>query len=126
MAGAFQFTGRIRSFKYALVGIWTMLKTQHNAWVHAFATVAVVVAGLVLGLTPAEWCWIALAIVSVWIAEALNTAFEFLADVASPDFHPLVKSSKDVAAGAVLISALGAVVIGLLVLGPHVLKLMKG
>jgi diacylglycerol kinase (ATP) len=62
---------------------------------------------------------------AVWTAEALNTAFEFLADVASPDFHPLVKHSKDVAAGAVLISAIGAVVIGLLVIGPHLLEMMK-
>jgi diacylglycerol kinase (ATP) len=62
---------------------------------------------------------------AVWTAEALNTAFEFLADVASPDFHPLVKHSKDVAAGAVLISAIGAVVIGLLVIGSHLLEMMK-
>ena len=59
---------------------------------------------------------------AVWTAEALNTAFEFLADAASPNFHPLVKKAKDVAAGAVLISAIGAVVIGVLVLGPHVMK----
>jgi len=64
-----------------------------------------------------------LAIVGVWMAEALNTAFELLCDVASPQFHPVVKQSKDVAAGAVLISAMGAVVIGLLVLGPHILSL---
>lgn len=121
----FQFTGRIRSFKYAFVGIWTMLKSQHNAWVHAFATFGVIGAGIFFGVSAAEWCWLVLAIMAVWTAEALNTAFEFLADVASPEFHPLVKHSKDVAAGAVLISAIGAVVIGLLVLGPHLLGLMK-
>jgi diacylglycerol kinase (ATP) len=121
----FQFTGRIRSFKYAFAGIWTMLKSQHNAWVHACATVAVIVAGLVFGVSSSEWCWLVLAIMAVWTAEALNTAFEFLADVASPEFHPLVKHSKDVAAGAVLISAIGAVVIGLLVLGPHVIEWIR-
>jgi diacylglycerol kinase (ATP) len=63
---------------------------------------------------------------SVWTAEALNTALEFLADAASPEFHPLVGHAKDVAAGAVLISAAGAVVIGLLVLGPHVIALVGG
>ena len=125
MTRPFEFTGRIRSFKFAFVGIWTMLKSQHNEWVHACATVAVVAAGLFFAVSAAEWCWLVLAIMAVWTAEALNTAFEFLADVASPDFHPLVKHSKDVAAGAVLISAIGAVVIGLLVLGPHVLELMK-
>ena len=125
MTRPFEFTGRIRSYKYAFVGIWTMLKSQHNAWVHACATVAVVAAGLVFGVTPAEWCWLVLAIMAVWAAEALNTAFEFLADVASPEFHPTVKHSKDVAAGAVLIAAMGSVIIGLIVLGPHVLALIR-
>ncbi len=120
----FEFTGRIRSFKYAFVGIGTMLKSQHNAWVHACATVAVVVAAFLFGVTVAEWCWLVLAIMAVWTAEALNTAFEFLADVASPEFHPLVKHSKDVAAGAVLIAAIGSVIIGFLVFGPHVVELI--
>lgn len=102
-----------------------MLKTQHNAWVHAVATACVMVAGFYFGVSPAEWCWLVLAIMAVWTAEALNTAFEFLADVVAPDFHPLVKHSKDIAAGAVLISAIGSVVIGLLVLGPHIVRLMK-
>ena len=121
----FSFTGRIRSFKYAFVGIWTMLKSQQNAWIHAFATVAVVIAGFVLGISPAECCWLVLAIIAVWMAEALNTAIEFLADVASPEFHPLVKKAKDVAAGAVLISAIGALIIGIIIIGPYVLKLIK-
>ena len=121
----FQFTGRVRSFKYAFVGIWTMLKSQHNAWVHAAATLVVVVTGLLVGLASAEWCWIVLAIMAVWTAEALNTAFEFLADAASPEFHPLVKHAKDVAAGAVLISAIGSAIIGILVLGPHLVELLK-
>lgn len=115
----FAFTGRIRSFAYALAGVWTMLRSQQNAWIHAAATVAVCGLGLVLGVTRSDWCWIVLAIMSVWTAEALNTAFEFLADVASPEFHPLVKHAKDVAAGAVLIAALGAAVIALLVFVPH-------
>ena len=66
-----------------------------------------------------------IAIMAVWTAEALNTAFEFLADVASPEFHPLVEKAKDVAAGAVLISAGGSVVIALLILGPYVLRFLS-
>ncbi len=122
MSRPFQFTGRIRSFKFAFVGMWTMLKSQHNAWVHAGATLGVVAAGFFFSVSAAEWCWLVLAIMAVWTAEALNTAFEFLADVASPEFHPLVKHAKDVAAGAVLISAIGSVIIGVLVLGPHALQ----
>ena len=113
------FTGRLRSVECALRGIAVMLRSQQNAWIHAVATVVVTGLGLALRLSTAEWCWIVLAIVAVWTAEALNTAFEFLTDVASPAFHPLAGQAKDVAAGAVLISAVGAVIIGVLVLGPH-------
>lgn len=115
IAKPFAFTGRLRSFVHAFRGIATMLRSQHNAWVHVAATVAVVIAGLVMNLSRADWCWIVLAIAGVWMAEALNTAFEFLCDVASPAFHPMVKQAKDVAAGAVLISAIAATTIGGLV-----------
>ena len=101
-----------------------MLKSQHNAWVHATTSVLVLLFGAFLGLSPGEWCWLVIAIMAVWTAEALNTALEFLADAASPEFHPMVKKAKDVAAGAVLISATGSVVIGVLIFGPYVLKFL--
>ena len=96
-----------------------MLCSQQNAWIHSLATVFVVIFGIHFNLTKFEWCWIVLAAISVWTAEALNTAFEFLTDVASPEYHPLAGKAKDVAAGAVLITAIGAVLIGLLIFGPH-------
>lgn len=119
----FSFSRRARSFLYAFRGIGVMLVSQHNAWIHALATVAVFAAGFALGLSASEWCWIVLSVIAVWTAEALNTAFEFLADAAHPDIHPLVERAKDVAAGAVLISAIGAATIALLVFGPHVAAL---
>ncbi|HPA16020.1 MAG TPA: diacylglycerol kinase family protein [Desulfobacterales bacterium] len=106
--------------KHATDGIIILLKTQCNAWIHAFATIVVVILGLYLGFSKSEWCWIVIAIIAVWTAEALNTALEFLADAAIPDHHPLVGKAKDVAAGAVLISAIGSVIIGLLILGSHI------
>jgi diacylglycerol kinase (ATP) len=115
----FSFTARLHSFRYALAGLRTLLLTQHNAWLHAAATAVVVAAGLVLGLSRAEWCWLVLAMTLVWMAEALNTALEFLADAVTQEFHPLILQAKDVAAAAVLIAAIGALVIGLLVFGPH-------
>ena len=115
------FTGRLRSFRCAARGIAIMLRSQHNAWLHACATLVVCAAGLLVGLSAAEWCWIVLAIVAVWTAEALNTAFEFLTDVASPDFHPIAGQAKDVAAGAVLISAMGSATIAGLIFGPRLL-----
>jgi diacylglycerol kinase (ATP) len=115
------FSGRLRSLRCAQRGIAVMLRTQHNAWLHAIATGLVLAAGLLAGLSTAEWCWIVLAVVAVWTAEALNTAFEFLTDVASPTFHPIAGQAKDVAAGAVLIASAGALVIGALVFAPRLL-----
>ena len=115
---AFTFSGRIRSVTHALRGLALMLGSQHNAWVHLAATLAVIAAGVIFGLTAIEWSVIAVVIVAVWTAEALNTAFELLCDVASPEFHPVVKKAKDVAAGAVLISAVGSVVVGALIFAP--------
>jgi diacylglycerol kinase len=117
-------SARLKSFAYAFRGILIMLKSQRNAWIHALATIIVSAMGVGFGFTRSEWCWIALAIVVVWTAEALNTALEFLMDAATPEYHPLVEKAKDVAAGAVLISAAGAAVIGLLIMGPYLLKLL--
>jgi diacylglycerol kinase (ATP) len=119
------FDGRIRSIKFAVRGVRIMVASQHNAWIHAAATVVVVATGLTVKLSASSWAWIVLAIGSVWTAEALNTAFEFLTDVASPDFHPLAEKAKDVAAGAVLLATIGAVVIGGLVFWPNVSELLK-
>ena len=96
-----------------------MLRSQQNAWIHAFTTVIVLIFGISLGLTKSEWCWIILAAISVWTAEALNTALEFSTDIASPEFHPLAEKAKDVAAGAVLIAAAGSVLIGMLIFSPY-------
>lgn len=120
----FEFTGRIRSFKYAFAGVFHLLRTQHNAWIHALATILVVFSGFYFHLNAADWCWIVLAITSVWTAEAFNTAFELLADATTRDFHPLIGRAKDVAAGAVLLTAIGALTIGLIVFWPHLCTLL--
>lgn len=118
-------SGRIESFRCAARGVRLMLRSQHNAWLHAVASCCVLMVGGLCVLTGPEWCWITLAIMAVWTAEALNTALELLADVASPEFHPLVGYAKDVAAGGVLLSAAGSAMIGILVLGPHVLAWLR-
>jgi diacylglycerol kinase (ATP) len=123
-AGPFTLSGRLQSFRYAARGVRLMLRSQHNAWLHAVASCCVLIVGGVCLLSIQEWCWIVLAIMAVWTAEALNTALEFLADVASPEFHPLVGRAKDVAAGGVLVAACGSVIIALLVMGPHLLHML--
>lgn len=119
----FSLRARLKSIGHAIDGLRLMLRTQHNAWVHLAISAAVVVAGLILGLTTEAWLAIVLAIAIVWVAEAFNTSFELLCDVASPDFHPLVKAAKDVAAGAVLLSAIAAVAVGTIVFLPRLIRL---
>lgn len=121
----FSILDRIRSIRHAVDGFWLMLRTQHNAWVHLAATVFVVLLGLALGLTTEAWLALILAIAMVWIAEALNTAFELLCDVAHPAFHPAVKAAKDVAAAAVLLSAIAAVAVGTIIFLPRIIRLFE-
>ena len=121
MEKPFSLVERARSFRYAFSGLAELLRSQRNARVHLFASLLVVIVGLSLGVTRMEWCALLLAMMLIWIAEALNTALEFLCNLVSPDFHPLIKKSKDVAAASVLISAAGAVVIGVLIFLPYLL-----
>jgi diacylglycerol kinase (ATP) len=119
----FSVASRLESFRCAFRGVGTLLASQHNARIHLLATVCACGLGLLIGISRLEWCAIVVAIAMVWTAEALNTAFEFLCDVASPEFHPLIQKAKDVAAAAVLLSAAGAAVIGLIVFVPHLLRI---
>lgn len=119
---AFTIGDRLASFKFAFAGLWSILKTQHNAWLHLTATALVCIAGVVLRISAADWRWLVIAIALVWFAEAMNTAFEYLCDVVSPEFHSSVKKAKDIAAGAVLICAAGAAVLGAMVFLPYLAK----
>ena len=112
---SFSFKDRIKSFSYALQGIKTFFQTQHNAWIHALAGICVIVLGIVFKLTIPEWCWLIFAIGLVFITEMLNTAIEFLTDLVSPEYHPLAKKVKDVAAGAVLFASIVALFIGTII-----------
>jgi len=109
---------RIKSFQYAFAGWWYVLRTQPNAWIHALITTAVVLLAFWLRLPRQDWAILILTFMVVWMAEFANTALEALVDLVMPEPHPLAKVTKDVAAAAVLVGALGAVIIGLLILGP--------
>ncbi|MEE2663957.1 MAG: diacylglycerol kinase family protein [Myxococcota bacterium] len=117
----FRLADRVRSFGPALRGIRAMLRDEHNARIHAVATGVVVVLGLGFGLERGEWLAIVVATALVWVAEAFNSAVEALGDVLSSEAHPLVGRAKDVAAGGVLLAAIGALVVAALVFGPRVL-----
>ncbi len=116
--GQAELYSRARSFRYAFEGWWHVIRTQHNAWIHAIITVAVFVLAFWLRLPPRDWSVLILTIMVVWMAEFVNTALEAVVDMTMPDPHPLAKVAKDVSAAAVLVGAVGAVLIGLLLLGP--------
>ena len=109
---------RIYAFGHAFRGWWYVLKTQHNAWIHSVTATFVIALGSWLGLPPRDWAVLVLTIATVFTAEFINTAIEAVVDLASPVHHPLAKVGKDVGAGAVLVAALSAILIGLLILGP--------
>jgi len=116
---------RARSFRYALDGWSFVLRTQHNAWIHAIISLAVVALGLWLGISRVEWSVLLLAMMVVWMAEFFNTALEAVVDMTHPEIHPLAKVAKDVSAASVLVGAAGSVVIGLLILGAPLLERLE-
>ena len=116
----------LESFRFAFVGLWYALRTQRNTRVHLSITAAVVVVGLCLNLSHIQWAVLTLTIGFVLVSEMLNTVAETLVDLISPGYHPLAKVVKDVTAGAVLLTAIVSVVVGLLVLGPPLWKRLWG
>lgn len=110
---------RIKSFGYAFKGIASLIGKEHNAWIHCTAIVFVTIAGFHFGITPTEWCIVVLCFGLVLAAEGFNTAIERLVDLVSPDFHPIAGDVKDVAAGAVLICAIAAAIVGMIVFIPY-------
>jgi len=109
---------RVNSIGHALRGWNYVLKTQHNARIHMFVTLVVVVLGFWLNIPARDWAVLILTIAMVFMAEFINTSIEAVVDLASPEKHPLAKVGKDVGAGAVLVAAVAAVLVGLLILGP--------
>ena len=118
----FSLSARAKSIGYAVSGIGFVIRNEHNARIHIAAATGVTMMGLFYEIDSADWLILVLAIVSVWFAETINTAFEYLCDVVSPEKNESVRHAKDIAAGAVLITALGAVVIGVIVMSPYIIS----
>ena len=116
---------RAASFGHALRGVGTALRSEVHLQFHAAATVVVVGMGFYFMLSGLEWALVGLAVAGVWAAELFNTAIETLTNLVSPGYHPLAGKAKDVAAGAVLLAALGALVVGAIVFGPKVWSLWQ-
>lgn len=118
----FRISDRIKSVGYALEGVVVFFKTQHNALIQTIFAVAAIILGCIWEISATEWCFLIFAIALVFITEMLNTAIEFLTDLASPNIHPQAKKVKDVAAGAVLVAAITAAIIGLIIFLPKMFE----
>jgi len=112
------FLSRIQSFRHAFRGWFYVLQTQRNAWIHSVVATVIFIIGFWLEIPPRDWAMLILTAALVFTAEFINTSIEVTLDLASPEKHPLAKIGKDVGAAAVLVSALAAILIGLLILGP--------
>lgn len=121
----FSLAKRIKSFTYAFNGLRVLFKEEHNARIHLFATVCVVVAGIVLRISALEWVAVVFAVGLVFSGEILNSAIEDLADVVCPERDERIKKVKDLAAAAVLVAAFTAVIIGLIVFLPKAVALFR-
>ena len=116
----------LNSFRYAFDGIQHLFTTQRNAQIHAAITLCVIILGGLLNLARWEWLVLIITITIVLAAEGFNTAIEATVDLASSVRHPLAKTAKDVAAGTVLICAIGAVCVGCTIFLPHLWPLVLG
>lgn len=120
----FSIIARIKSTTHAWRGLGIFIKTTHNSWVAIFFSVLIIYIGFLLDIRATEWAILVFAIGLVFISEALNTAIEIDINLTSPEYHPYARDTKDVAAGAVLISCIIAVIVGLVIFLPKLLILL--
>lgn len=109
---------RLKSFTYAWKGIKGFVRCEHNVWIHLTVAVLTIIAGFIFEIQKMEWVAITICIGMVIAAEAFNTAIERLVNLVSPERHPIAGEVKDIAAGAVLICAIAAAIVGLIIFIP--------
>lgn len=124
MSKPFSIASRLRSFIYAYKGITFALSTQHNLIVHICLALIAIVLGFILNISSLEWVSIIIVIGIVLTSELINTALELLVDIISPEKNKTAGRVKDLAAGAVLISAIAALIIGIIIFLPKIIKLL--
>jgi diacylglycerol kinase len=112
---------RLKSFAYAWSGIKSVLKNEHNTWIHLFLTITAMALGIVLKLADIEWAILIIVTAMVWMAELFNTCIEKIMDFSSTDYHPQIKLIKDMAAAAVLIASIAALIAGAIIFIPKIM-----
>lgn len=112
------------SFKYAIEGICTSFKTERNMKIHIFIMILVIIAGIILKIDKLEWI-ICITLFAIVIgSELFNTSIETIVDMVMPEKNEKAKIAKDVSAGAVLVVAIGAAIIGLVIFVPRILNIL--
>ena len=115
----------INAFVYALNGIRESYRTQLNFRIHMIATILVAAMGFWLNISALEWAILMITIMVVVMCEQINTALEYFVDFISPEYHPMAGKVKDISAGAVLITAIGACVTGGIIFLPKLWRLIQ-
>ena len=121
----FSISKRLKSFSFAFNGLKILVQEEHNAWIHIFVAVCVLIAGFLLQISIIEWIIIVLCIGLVFALELINSAIENLADFVSPQKNEIIKKVKDLSAAAVLIAAFFSVIVGLVVFLPKIIMLFE-
>jgi undecaprenol kinase/diacylglycerol kinase (ATP) len=119
----FSISQRLKSFKYAFAGLRTLFIEEHNARIHLLGAVAAIILGFVLKVSLNEWIALVIVMGLVFICELFNTSLEAMADFVSPVKHPQIKKVKDLAAAAVFVSALSALITGIIIFSPKIINL---
>lgn len=117
----FSWRARLKSFTYAGDGLRALFRTEHNAWIHLVLTIAAIIMGFALHISRGEWLALLITFALVWMAEIFNTCIEKIMDFISTEQHPQIKIIKDLAAAAVLLSALVALLVGVFIFIPKLL-----
>lgn len=120
----FSIVARIKSATHAFRGLSIVLKTTHNAWLQIFFGILALYLGYILNISHFEWIALVFAIFIVLITETINTAIEVDIDLTSPEYHPYARDTKDIAAGAVLLSVILALVVGLIIFLPKIYPIL--
>jgi diacylglycerol kinase (ATP) len=122
-SGKFSIKSRLKSFRFAFHGLWSLLKNEHNSRIHLLAAILAIVIGIVLKITSLEWCLLTIVISLVFITELLNSSLETIADIVDPELNEQIKKAKDYAAAAVLVSAIMAAIAGGIIFIPKIIAL---
>ena len=121
----FSLRKRIKSFTYAFSGLRLVFAHEHNAWIHAVATICVVVAGFLFRISLLEWTVVVICIAMVISAEIINSSLERMADFVQPEMDNRIKEIKDLGAAAVLVCAIASVIVGIVIFLPKIIAFVS-